>query len=584
MNGQKLEIRNNGNSKIIISYQNLNDSSWKNGVVLNPKQTKSIWCVKGSFTHSLGKLEILSNINWPQLNQNNTLHTCVLPSGLTPITILKSVTLENPIETIVFDLSIEPICYWLNILNSPSYSNRNGIITVYTNYSYNPQRMIMYNRNNGCKVTNGYYLTDNLISVQNGVMITINIGDICQFPTPTPTETLTPTPTKTPTQTPTITLTSGLSPSETPTNTPTVTPTNTPISNLEDYLRLTFDNTGNINSLVGDPTDITNWNNFFNLPDYGNSFTSVTINDVNVLLFGGSDITIKNNLFNGDNSLIEIVDGIDCIIQIDPNAFLSCLNLTTIVLPNNQYCNDSCFNITPNVTYIYLPNLTTAGQLSFGGESVLTTLNLPKLINSGPYCFYSCNNVTNFNLPKLISIGNNGFENCTSITELYIPSILSLGDDTNTNNNIFNGITGNTINLTVSSYIMTCNDGYPDYDIQYLLSNNNVTVTTILPTSTPTKTPTKTPTPTETEIPVETPTPTPTSTPITITTLTLGNCNSDIFTAYTTSPSFAVGIMIYQDSGLTIPYDSVLLGTDTYQSYKYNIVNGLVTNTPIICD
>lgn len=77
---------------------------------------------------------------------------------------------------------------------------------------------------------------------------------------------------------------------------------------------------------------------------------------------------------------------------------------------------------------------------------------------------------------------------------------------------------------------------------------------------------------------------TTTTTTSAITILALQDCTPDFYTAYTTSPAFAVGIMIYQDSGLTIPYDSILLGTTDFQSYKYNIVNGLVTNTPTICD
>jgi hypothetical protein len=77
---------------------------------------------------------------------------------------------------------------------------------------------------------------------------------------------------------------------------------------------------------------------------------------------------------------------------------------------------------------------------------------------------------------------------------------------------------------------------------------------------------------------------TTTTTSIVITTLTLSDCNSDIFTAYTTSPAFAVGIMIYQDNALTIPYDSILLGTDIYSIYKYVITNGLVTSAQVICD
>lgn len=72
--------------------------------------------------------------------------------------------------------------------------------------------------------------------------------------------------------------------------------------------------------------------------------------------------------------------------------------------------------------------------------------------------------------------------------------------------------------------------------------------------------------------------------PCNITTLTLEDCTGGAYTAYTTSPAFAVGITIYQDNSLMIPYDSLLLGTTSFQSYKYNIVNGVVTNTPTVCD
>jgi len=44
---------------------------------------------------------------------------------------------------------------------------------------------------------------------------------------------------------------------------------------------------------------------------------------------------------------------------------------------------------------------------------------------------------------------------------------------------VFNYINGNTIDLTIPSSLMTCNGGNPDGDIQYLQTNNTVTITTV---------------------------------------------------------------------------------------------------------
>jgi hypothetical protein len=466
MKGQKLEIRNNGNTNATIRYQLFSDLTWKNGVVLKPNQVMKIWCVKGTFSSVSKNVVILSSLDWPSPNKS-TVKTlkCVLPNGLTPITVLTSVILENPSEVITFDLTPETIYNWLYSKSNSNYDNRNEIRTYTSIYSYNPERMVLYNRTNGCKAVDGHYITNEFIQVVNGNMLAspIDFNSIIT-PTPTVTPTVTPTPTETPTPTPTKTLT--------PTPTPSLTPNFTP------NLRLTFDTIENINLLVGDSTEVSNWNDFFDLPIYGDAFSSVTINDVNITLFGGGNLTIKNNLFEGNNSLIEIVDEFNCVINIDSYGFSSCLNLTTINLPNVISCGEFCFNNTPKVEVINLPNLSVAFSYSFNGESVLTELSLPSLINAGPYCFNSRSNVTKFYLPNLISIENYGFNNCTSITDLYIPSILTFGE-TFDSYEIFNSTTGNTINLTVSSYVMTGNTGLPDTDIQYLIDNNEVTLTIV---------------------------------------------------------------------------------------------------------
>jgi hypothetical protein len=62
-----------------------------------------------------------------------------------------------------------------------------------------------------------------------------------------------------------------------------------------------------------------------------------------------------------------------------------------------------------------------------------------------------------------------------STIEIDLSKCVSLGS-TNLNDNVFNSISGQTITLTIPSLLMTCNGGSPDGDINYLISNNNVSV------------------------------------------------------------------------------------------------------------
>jgi hypothetical protein len=89
MKGQKLEIRNNGNSNTTIKYQNFNDLLWKNGVLLKAKQTMKIWCVKGTFSSTSRNVVILSSLDWPPAKPIIKTSKCVLPDGLTPINVFK---------------------------------------------------------------------------------------------------------------------------------------------------------------------------------------------------------------------------------------------------------------------------------------------------------------------------------------------------------------------------------------------------------------------------------------------------------------------------------------------------------------
>ena len=341
--------------------------------------------------------------------------------------------------------------------------------------------------------------------------------------TPTPTQTQTPTEsstnTPTPTQTQTPTESSTNTPTPTPTETPTPTTTPTPTQTIIPLsLNLIFYNISDANTLVGDSSDVNDWNTFFNLPTNGNLFTSLNISGNTVQLFGGSNIHISDYLFNSDylygiddlsgvivstgeysflDSFSLITVNLPNLITAEDACFVNCTSLTTVNLPSLTTAGYSCFNYCTSLITIDLPSLTTAGDncfqdcfslttvnlpsLNTAGVNcfsdciLLTTVNLPNLIFADSYCFLDCTSLTTINLPSLTTAENDCFNNCTSLTTIDLPACSNLGGTVGYDN-VFDFISGNTITLTIPSSLMTCNSGNPDGDIEYLQLNNFVTI------------------------------------------------------------------------------------------------------------
>ena len=234
-------------------------------------------------------------------------------------------------------------------------------------------------------------------------------------------------------------------------------------------LSLIFDNITNVNSFVGNSSNVTDWNTFFGLPSYGSPFTSVTVIGNEVKLFGGGNITVKQNLFGGTpgNSLgehlLSIVDENGVITELEYNAFGGDQNsniITTMVdLPAAVIIGEGAFCYNPNLTSVNLPSATTFSTAGTG-------------------CFEVCNGLTTISLPSATSIGNYCFNGCTGLTNISLSACTNLGSSV-LDNVVFFNIIGNTITLTVPSALMTCNSGNPDGDIQFLQSNDTVTVITV---------------------------------------------------------------------------------------------------------
>lgn len=240
-----------------------------------------------------------------------------------------------------------------------------------------------------------------------------------------------------------------------------------PVSELP--LRMLFSNILEVDAIVGDSSNVADWNTYFDLPTLGTPFTSVSVVGNEVKLYGGSGIKAKPALMYGgygnDNFIIELDDQAGCITSVGGDAFSYQYALTLVNLPE--------------CTIVYgVSDSPESDEGGFGYCTALVSVNIPKLATVEFAGFEYCNALESINFPLLTDIGNSAFGYCYPLTTINIPSCVNLGS-TVTGSSVFIGVTGNTITLTVPSALMTNNGGLPDGDIQYLQANNTVTVITV---------------------------------------------------------------------------------------------------------
>jgi hypothetical protein len=222
--------------------------------------------------------------------------------------------------------------------------------------------------------------------------------------------------------------------------------------------RLMFTDISFANTLVGDASNVNDWNTYLDLPLLGTPFTSVNVSGDEVSLYGGVGITLKTSAFtinlkkNEVPYLVSVDDESGVIVELQEETFSSQSLLTTVSLPQLITADIFCFNGCDNLAIINLPQLTTAGV----------------------GCFNTCDNLAIINLPQLTTAGAGCFAGC-SLTTVTLPLCTNLGGGV-LNDNVFSDIIGNTISLTIPESLMTCNSGNPDGDIQYLQANNTVTI------------------------------------------------------------------------------------------------------------
>ena len=177
---------------------------------------------------------------------------------------------------------------------------------------------------------------------------------------------------------------------------------------------------------------LADWNEFFHLGGndyYGIPFTSVAIEGANVLLRGGKDITLRENLYQDSGLIVDVTDNAYCVTSAENKVFNDCANLIGVYLPLLKTARDSCFSNCTSIPFFdKLPSLITAGNSCFSGCTSATSFDLPSLQDAGERCFYSCTSAISFNLPSLQTAGNGCFAQSTSATSFNLPLLQSAGN------------------------------------------------------------------------------------------------------------------------------------------------------------
>lgn len=255
---------------------------------------------------------------------------------------------------------------------------------------------------------------------------------------------------------------------------------------------------------------VSDWEVFF-----GTTFTSVVYSAGGTVvdLFGAPPFSITANLFDGNTTIVRVLDFADCAVGVNGQCFRNCTNLLEVDLPACLSILFAAFANCTAITDINLPLITDLPDQALLNTEVLATLNCPEIITMGADAMRGCGlslvnfpdlvtiaqggmadmenlNVVSFpnlttlgevalsfadnlaiiSLPACTSVGIGAFRNAgLALTNLSLPVCSDLGGTTG-DNDVFLNIVGNTIFFTLLTATAT------DTDVSILQANNSVTL------------------------------------------------------------------------------------------------------------
>ena len=246
-------------------------------------------------------------------------------------------------------------------------------------------------------------------------------------------------------------------------------------------LRMLFDDI--VNAPVVDPTNVGQWNTFYDLPTNGAVFTSVSVVGNEVILVGGGAMTVKNAAFFGSTALVEIEDQAGIVDAILNSAFLNATALTDAIFDSAITVGvagqvgtfmgaTSLINISLNSATTFLNG---GVDGTFKGCVSIANLTLPAAILLPISFLFGATALETFSAPNATTLDSSGMGNCTSATLIDLSLCVNLGADP-TDASVFDGITGQTITLNIAAVNATNNAGGVHASVAYLIANNTATV------------------------------------------------------------------------------------------------------------
>ena len=222
-------------------------------------------------------------------------------------------------------------------------------------------------------------------------------------------------------------------------------------------LELTFTDWTWVESVFADKTSASEWSSYLtNTADRAIHAISVNESTYAITLRGGIGISLNDDIFGASN-LVSIVD----------NAGIAVTGI-----------GSNTFNDSTGLTTVTLNGATSIDFDAFSGCSSLTSVSFPAVTTVGNSAFSDCSSSTSFSLPSATTIGELSFNGCTAVTNFDLSAVTSLGAGSNSysgSDGVFQGISGNSIALTIST-VPTINNGAYEEDLYQLITSNTVTI------------------------------------------------------------------------------------------------------------
>ena len=116
-----------------------------------------------------------------------------------------------------------------------------------------------------------------------------------------------------------------------------------------------------------------------------------------------------------------------CVYIDGTNAFVSCINLTTVSAPKCISLGNSEFYGCAKLSTASFPSCTRIGTNTFANCTSLATISFPICTSIGTNAFANCTSLATISFPSCTTIGTSAFSNCTNLTTISFPSCTTVG-------------------------------------------------------------------------------------------------------------------------------------------------------------